>query len=207
MSTIFTFNSQLVDLLHPDPATISIRDVAHGLSQIHRYNGHTKVPLTVAQHSIACSMAPGLTASERMDMLLHDAAEAYLGDIVRPVKDLISGYEDIEKPLLAAIFQSVNRPFPYDNKLVKEVDLKVRSLEMMEFFPAEIPDKFWDHISEYSPKGYGSARFYYRNLVNNYDPNGWDGGSHTFEERFHELVKRIDVEDLQNAKKVVEEVR
>jgi hypothetical protein len=64
--------------LNPDPADVRTEDIAHALSQISRYTGHTDTPYSVATHSVHVSqiVRPGLASLA----LLHDAAEAYLGD-------------------------------------------------------------------------------------------------------------------------------
>lgn len=75
----------------PDPFTISIEAIARGLSRICRFNGHCKRYYSVAQHSIHVSrLVAGKTAEATRSLqlwgLLHDASEAYIGDLIRPVK-------------------------------------------------------------------------------------------------------------------------
>lgn len=83
--TIRTFTGLRVDPLNMAPEDVSIADIAHALSLQCRYNGHSRGHLSVARHSI--------WVSERLEAcglalwgLLHDAAETYLGDMVRPLK-------------------------------------------------------------------------------------------------------------------------
>lgn len=71
------------------PEEIYIEDIAHALSNICRFGGHTSKFYSVAQHSLAASLAAyaqGFNASTQLACLLHDAAEAYLGDVIRPIK-------------------------------------------------------------------------------------------------------------------------
>ncbi len=94
-----TMTGKMVDLLEPDPATICIEDIAWGLSYQVRFNGHCRRPYTVGDHSIACAdeaMRQGLPVLYVLGALMHDAAEAYLGDIVSPVKGL---FRDAVKPV------------------------------------------------------------------------------------------------------------
>lgn len=79
----------LVDLVHPDPKTITIEAIAHGLGQINRWNGALELPFSVAQHSILvmelfCRAFPH-HRNQAIYALLHDAHEAYIGDWTTPV--------------------------------------------------------------------------------------------------------------------------
>jgi hypothetical protein len=98
-----TFTGKLVDLLDPKPGDIDLCDIAHSLSLLNRFNGHTLRPYSVATHSLhVSSLVPkGL----ELHGLLHDAAEAYLGDVVRPLKRGLPGYALIEEKLESAIWQ------------------------------------------------------------------------------------------------------
>lgn len=80
-----TFTGRQVDLLSPAAADIAIEDIAHGLAYSTRFNGQTKTPITIAQHCVMGSYffdEPALA----LGFLLHDAAEAYMGDLVRPLR-------------------------------------------------------------------------------------------------------------------------
>lgn len=80
-------SGQLIDLNCPESCTIDIRDIAHSLANINRFNGHLRHQITVARHSVYVSDLVPETL--RLAALLHDAHEAYLGDIVRPVKSFL----------------------------------------------------------------------------------------------------------------------
>ena len=94
-----TFSGGAVDLLSPQPGQILLVDIAHALSRIPRFNGHTKGPLAwnVAQHSLLVeSLLPGdADPVTRLLALLHDAHEAYIGDIPSPVKAALQGLTPI----------------------------------------------------------------------------------------------------------------
>lgn len=86
MPAIITYTGRRVDLCDPDPASIDILDIAHALAMQCRWNGHTTKFYSVAQHSVMVSdLVP---TDEALIGLLHDAAEAYLGDVVRPLKQM-----------------------------------------------------------------------------------------------------------------------
>lgn len=80
-----TVTGHFVDLAAPCQTAIRSFDIAYGLAGIHRYNGQAKKRYTVAQHSVLISHAPGLTQDQARWGLLHDAHEAYIGDMTRPV--------------------------------------------------------------------------------------------------------------------------
>jgi hypothetical protein len=77
-------SGQLIDLAKPTPADIHIEDIAWSLAHMLRFNGHLLMQVSVARHSIW--VAELVPEPLRLAALLHDAHEAYLGDIVRPVK-------------------------------------------------------------------------------------------------------------------------
>lgn len=118
-----------VDLLDPNPDAINIEDIAHALSQLCRYTGHTQRPYSVAEHSVRVSYraedlardgedgSPGCLQRIARWGLLHDATEAYLGDVSRPLKYLpdMAGYKRIEKiwmKVIAAKFGLVGEQPP-----------------------------------------------------------------------------------------------
>lgn len=79
-----TFTGRLVNVLDLKPADVDIRDIAHALSLYCRFTGHSQFHYSVAQHSLLVSrLVPARLA---LHGLLHDASEAYLGDISRPLK-------------------------------------------------------------------------------------------------------------------------
>jgi 5'-deoxynucleotidase YfbR-like HD superfamily hydrolase len=100
-----TASGAAVDLLSPNPATIHPSDIVTALTRLVRFNGHTIVPYTVAQHSVLVSnLVVVLAGKAGVDVglayrlaILHDAHEAYVGDIVNPVIWL----GDIAKPINA----------------------------------------------------------------------------------------------------------
>lgn len=97
MSYIETHTGNHVDLAAPRTHTISIIDIAHALSHINRFTGHTPEAYSVAQHSVMAShLVPPHLA---LEALLHDATEAYLGDVSSPLKAMLPDYQRIEAQL------------------------------------------------------------------------------------------------------------
>ncbi len=92
--------------LDPDPAAIDIVDIAHSLSMQCRYAGHCIRYYSVAEHSVHIAnhlRLIGAPVSIQMWGLLHDASEAYLVDVPRPLKPFLPGYREAERRVMAAI--------------------------------------------------------------------------------------------------------
>lgn len=100
-----------LDLLNPSPLDVEFEDIAHGLARVARWNGQTQGSdiLSVAQHSlfveaIAGHLEPGMPAEWRVALLLHDAPEYVIGDMISPFKAVVGdAYKAVEARLLAAI--------------------------------------------------------------------------------------------------------
>ena len=101
MTWIQTYTGRKFDLLDPQPDMIALEDIAHHLSMQCRFNGACREFYSVAQHSV--HVAELLPPELQAHGLLHDAAEAYIGDMVRPLKRLLPTFADVERNILAAI--------------------------------------------------------------------------------------------------------
>ena len=106
MSYITTVTGKHFDPMDPGNHDFNIVDIAHALSLICRGNGHIRFFYSVAQHSIACAeeaVARGYSPEVILGCLLHDASEAYLSDVTRPVKKELPQYLMAEEKLQRAI--------------------------------------------------------------------------------------------------------
>src|ERR1700709_1826009 len=100
-----------LDLLDPSPLDVEIEDIAHGLARVARWNGQTEGAhiFSVAQHTllvdtVARARWRSLDQNARLVVLLHDAPEYVIGDMISPFKAVIGGaYKVVEKRLLAGI--------------------------------------------------------------------------------------------------------
>ncbi len=84
-----TYTGIAFDLLEPKPEMVSITDIAHSLAKMDRYNGHAKIFYPVAQHSSLVAKLVRLwggTPEEIFDAHMHDGIEAYVGDMISPMK-------------------------------------------------------------------------------------------------------------------------
>ena len=98
--------------LDPRPEDIDIEDIAHSLSLQCRYNGHCTRFYSVAEHCVHVSyLVPEYLA---LDALMHDAAEAYLGDVPAPIKPFLTNYQELEQQLERVIAKrfSLRNPIP-----------------------------------------------------------------------------------------------
>lgn len=110
----------------PQPEEIFIEDIAHALSLQCRYGGHCDRHYSVAEHSVLVSqMVP---PEDALAGLMHDATEAYLMDIPRPVKALLPQYRDLEDKLWAVIARRFDLS-PVLPKSVHEADNRILNSE------------------------------------------------------------------------------
>lgn len=119
------------DLLDPWNSEFTVEDIAHGLAHVCRYAGQCRSFYSVAEHSLLVSdVVPELA----LEALMHDAAEAFLGDITRPLKQLLPEYKAIERDVGAAIFHRLGIDEARVSG-VKAADLRVLAAEQQQIMP------------------------------------------------------------------------
>lgn len=107
MKMMNTYTNKQFDPLKISEADICLEDISHALSLLCRGGGHVKYFYSVAQHAINCmheAKARNYPLKIQLACLLHDASEAYLSDIIRPVKMHLPEYYQIETMIMAKIF-------------------------------------------------------------------------------------------------------
>jgi hypothetical protein len=111
---IETYTGRFVDTCAPESSTICVEDIAHALAQTCRYGGHSKVFFSVAEHAVFVSRRlerQGAPIRTQIAGLHHDDAEAFLGDIPRPLKPLLGeGYKSLSDAMDRAIVQALVLP-------------------------------------------------------------------------------------------------
>jgi hypothetical protein len=170
---IQTFTGRKAEPFHLKPDQVCIEDIAHALSNICRFGGHCRNFYSVAQHSVQMSWAvwtdnplPAVgRAKLSLCALMHDAAEAYLGDVVRPLKELLcvnmgpnaAAFDECEVRAQWAI--QVALGLPGGTAFLKTDELKLADLRMlaterrdlMSLEPEpwmELPEPYSDRITE-----------------------------------------------------------
>lgn len=143
-----------VNLLDPNPAEFRLEDVARGLSCVARFNGLTDRFYSVAEHCLLCVRIALLSNSARggglRAVLMHDAAEAYLGDVTRPLKALMPDYRQIEARMEAAIFHRFNVSMPEHKAAVRYVDNLALATEKAALFSVQ-PGGVWPGLPAPAP--------------------------------------------------------
>ena len=106
----------------PRPEEICLEDIAHALSMLCRYGGHCKRFYSVAEHSVL--LAYNVRRENRLWALMHDASEAYLVDVPRPIKPFLQGYREMEDGIMQAVRKRFRLPGRMPDE-VKEMDLRI----------------------------------------------------------------------------------
>ena len=135
---IQTFTGKRFAPSAPQPELFDIRDIAHSLSMLCRYNGHCRTFYSVAEHSVRVSKI--CAPEEQRWGLLHDLGEAYMGDLPRPIKAHFPLFVQIEEELLrvAAEVFKLSWPMPAGVKVADDILLATEFRDLM----ARIPDPY-----------------------------------------------------------------
>ena len=146
MTSITTYTKKRFDPLAPEEELIDILDIAHSLSLLCRANGHFPEFYSVGEHCVNCARearARGYSKRVQLACLLHDASEAYLSDVTRPVKSALPEYKKIEKNLEAVIYKKWlgSAITEEEYSLMREVDDVLLYHEMLAYFGKKISEK------------------------------------------------------------------
>ena len=146
-SKIITASGMVFDILNPSKDDISVNDIAHALSMQCRFNGHCKKFYSVAQHSVRVAQLlsdAGYSARHVKLALIHDATEAYIGDVVTPLKNQLDKYIEIEKAVDSVIREKFDLGGNVDEEygIVKQADQAMLYAERRDLLEAS--DMKWE---------------------------------------------------------------
>jgi hypothetical protein len=167
-TTMQTFTGKLIDLANFTAEDVRLPDISHALSIINRFTGHARVPYSVAQHSVMVSKI--VPHADAMWGLLHDASEAYLGDVARPLKAMLPDYVDLERHVQQTIAAAFHLPWPMPAS-VKAADNRALMAEKRELVPG---DHDWGIVAE--------------PIAGPIHPYCWQQSKKLFESRYMELA-------------------
>lgn len=112
--------------LDPTEQEVHIEDIAHALSHQNRFNGHLKWPYTVAQHSVLCAKqarSMDYDLNVQLYALMHDAAEAYIGDMIRPLKYYMPMFKEVEDRIMTVVARK------FDFSMNKRATAKIKTID------------------------------------------------------------------------------
>jgi len=159
-----TFSGLYIDVFNPNVDMVSMIDIAHGLSNVCRFAGQCSRFYSVAQHSVLVA-ADVITGERKIKQMaiLHDASEAYIGDMPKPIKKHFPNYQAVEENLMYVIFEKFGLSYAeYLNvykPMIKEADKKALEFEhktvmlnennMMHIWkPEEAKQRFMNNVSQ-----------------------------------------------------------
>jgi hypothetical protein len=171
--TILLSSGRYFDFTKPTPLTIE--EVAHALSNICRFTGHSNQFYSVAQHSVLVSML--LPQPFKLWGLLHDAVEAVVGDMASPLKRLLPEYKALEDRVERVILASFGLDVDSKPPEVKQADLVALRTEQRDLMPAS--GGLWTSLQGIEPS-----------LDFRIHPHGPEEARHGFLARYRMLVAR-----------------
>ncbi|UGO46247.1 hypothetical protein PQE74_gp164 [Bacillus phage vB_BanS_Chewbecca] len=132
---LVTYTGKVFDYNNITKESICVDDIAHSLSHINRFVGHSSRPYSVGEHVLRCQhMAKELGYSARLQLLtlIHDFEEAYTGDCPTPLKVLLPEFSVIAKKVETAIYEHIGimPPTAHEKYLIKRIDLTMLAIEM-----------------------------------------------------------------------------
>jgi 5'-deoxynucleotidase YfbR-like HD superfamily hydrolase len=181
---ILTISGQEFDLAAPRPRSITLPDIAHSLSLINRFTGHTCRPYSVAEHSLlVCEIAERemrLDVHGRLYALMHDAHEAYVGDASTIAKRVIgTGWHELERRASGAVHSAfaLRTARTVHRDAVRRADLMALATERAQLLP---PGEAWGCLQGIDPVPWAD-------LMGSRCGFTWRDWRQAFTDKYHEL--------------------
>ena len=151
---IATYTGRLVDPFNLQPEDVCIEDIAHALANTCRFSGHTREFYSVAQHSVL--VAQHCADEDKMAGLLHDAAEAYMGDVCSTIKRCTRlrinydtrTYIEMENKALAVILSKFDDGRVYLPAIIRGIDQRMLATEFRYLFPLALFERLAPTLAE-----------------------------------------------------------
>lgn len=182
---IITYTGEVFDYLRPRFEDICIEDIAHHLACINRYTGATRVPYSVAEH---CVRASNLPVGDPLMNLMHDSAEAYIGDIASPQKQNLGWYDDgffisyssAEAEIMRQVGHALDilrmKSWLVTPPDTKQADRIMMATEVRDLMPPENVEYFDPWLDGTAPADF---------VI---EPWGWEKAEREFLQRYEELT-------------------
>lgn len=188
MTWILTATGRRIDLAAPHFTDVDSYDIAWALSQCNRFSGHALRPYSVAEHSLLVAdlaEAAGLDAHGQLAALMHDAHEAYCGDMSTPAKAAIgAGWGHFERGLEQAVKSAfgLHAAASVHHHLIKHLDLVALATEKRDLMPSHgAGAEPWPCLEGIEPAGWVNLRSIELSRI------GWEDWRDRWLDRYHEL--------------------
>lgn len=145
MSTTMQTGNRFFDFANPESHDYCLIEIATALSKHCRYNGHCNGFYSVAQHSVY--VCDNVDHPYKFQALMHDAAEAYTGDIVTPLKQMLPEFKKIEHRIEQAIYKYYDLPEKLDPS-IKEADTRMLLTEKRDIMPEIDEPGEWKYYTD-----------------------------------------------------------
>lgn len=153
VGVIETYSGSSVDVMNFDLSSVNLDDIAQSLALICRYNGHIPSFYSVAEHSVRVAWwlrQHGYDEEIQLSGLLHDAAECYVGDMIRPLKrvpEVGKVHQGLEHAISKQIHTVLGGTFPHP-KAVHDADRAIYDWEVANIRTGKATGWSWDMAKE-----------------------------------------------------------
>jgi len=147
MISFYTLTGKMIDLEDFKPEDVDLFEIANALSNQGRYNGQTKLFYSVAEHSVLLAQrakAGGMDENIQRALLMHDASEAYVGDIVYHLKGRFPFFKELENKIIKVIFDKFEIKIDAIEAIVNSMDRAICIDEMHDLMYKVDPELFKD---------------------------------------------------------------